>query len=218
MKNLFSFSLVILLALSPSAFAWSILRDNKVIFSLIDLQMNSTAVASFGVARHSITNGQPCGIKDNAFLPATVGSFNKVLLNDLPLIDTQFEIFAGRHKSAQVYNDLMAWGYDTVGVPTQMNFAVEGTLSFTSSKKGMTLLCKDIALSQTGVGLSNRWYVFSKYGTGTYLGVRYTNILCTDQNGVNYKLQISNPTFYENNGFIVADGIYLRGYGIVPVP
>ncbi|HSW71022.1 MAG TPA: hypothetical protein VLH77_03475 [Gammaproteobacteria bacterium] len=219
MKRVLALSLIFT-ALSSPTFAEAVLRDNSVVFAFIDGRLNPSTSASFIVNRHSVTEGQPSEINDNEVLPSLVGRSKMThLLNGRPLVFTEFDIIAGRHKSSPVVDALASWGYDTRGVPAEMNFALEGTLVFTSSE-GPSFTCKNVAVAQTSIGLRNRWYVFSQYPRGTSFGVEYTNIICTAKDGLNYEYQISHLNFFgiPTNRFAVADGIFVPGFVGHPFP
>lgn len=168
-----SLGIAILSAWSLTAFANTEIQQNKISF-IHPQDPSSSAADLFLVERHSVTINQPSSIKDQSllthwFTPAGKNGNSK----------TVFWIKSGRHKSHGVFNDIKQWGYNTVGMPTEMNFAVEGKLRFTLFNDH-TYLCKKVVLAQTSKGLNEIWYVFSLYGSGKYQGLRYSNVICNN--------------------------------------
>ena len=128
---------------SLTVFAKSAIHENKITF-VHPQETNGTAADLFLVDRHSVTADQPADIKDQTLLPHWFRPYRHC-----HAAKTTFWIMAGRHKSQAVAEDIKQWGYNTTGTPTEMNFAVEGSLRFTLSSNH-TYVCKNIVLAQTG--------------------------------------------------------------------
>lgn len=161
----------ILLSIIPVAgYSGTTLHINEVVF--VHQQASSRTTALFLVERHSVTKDQPCTIQDNTYLSHW---FDRD--NEGKHARTVFWVESGRHKSPEVYKDLLSWGVDAANVPKEMNFAVMGTLGLTLADKS-TYICKDVALAQTGFGLNNVWFTFSDTPSGVYHGIRYTDVTC----------------------------------------
>jgi len=69
---------------------------------------------------------------------------------------------------------------------------------------GKTYICENIALSQTGKGFSNPWYVFSLNGDGYWQGMHYAELICYTKHGYPAKFMISKDTSNESNVFYVS--------------
>lgn len=187
-------SAAIALALSATIFAVpalgiNIIHVNEILFYS---QGENIAEMHFLVHRHSVTSSQPFETKDNGLLPVTVHGCAGCR-GDVSEMITRMEILSGRHKSHQVYDDLVNWGFRPgSAVPGEMNFAVEGTFMFRLTQ-GQTAICENVVLSQTGVGLHNLWYVFSLDGGDKHSGGWSTRLNCHTEDGTPSKFLILKP-------------------------
>ena len=158
------------------------IRDNYVYFDVYDpmpaLQSPVQSV-QFDETSHSITQGQPY---EGVF---TLGYY--------------LDVRAGRHESAEVARDFNAgltpdnaWGLNTwdldTPLPSQLNFAVFGTMSVTIDNT--TRVCPEMRMAQGHAAMINNWWI-----AGTKCHQQKKDTTC--ESGLTCPCGHTNVTFHE---------------------
>ena len=123
------------------------IRDNYVSFFL---PASTKATASFSTNAHSITSGQPWGGVSSAS-----GSLNH----------TQLLVKAGRKKNSPVANWFNTQAQGGIGLevndfknrPSELNFAAQGTITFTVD--GTPVTCQNFIIAQGSFSSTNNWWL-----------------------------------------------------------
>ena len=158
------------------------IRDNYVYFDAYDpmaISQRPVQSVQFNETSHSITQGQPY---EGVF---TLGYY--------------LDVRAGRHESAEVARDFNAgitpdnaWGLDTdnldTPLPSELNFAVFGTMSVTIDDA--TRVCTEMRIAQGHYLATNNWWI-----AGTKCHQQRKHTAC--ESGLTCPCGHTNVTFHE---------------------